>query len=447
MKKGRLIVFLNLMLALGGCLERTTYSTPDSSDRVTRYLLDRPPKNIDHPLDAKFGDKVILLGYDLDKTQVRRGEMFKITWYWQCIGAPGRGWRVFTHLFDANGKSKMNRDKIGPIRIHYQPEHWRAGLVIRDVQEILVPLVWASKILELRVGLWRGSRRMRPTGKSVVDDNSVEGPRIVVLPAELRNAEDDNSEKRPRPRNVSVPYTEKAPVIDGDFDDEAVWQGAVRLGGFKNVIGGLLATQAEQATDVYLMWDDDHLYVAMRAEDYYLMSRYQEHDDELWREDAFEIFLDPKGDGKWYYELQVSPGGVVFDSFLPSYRKNQNDWTSQMVVQVQRMGELNEENGDDEGWTAELAIPFSAMNEEDGVPPKPGDRWGANFFRVDKTETKNRYSAWSPPSRGDFHELDRFGQITFVKPLAATADPTAGKENPITKTAGESTAGNGKSTK
>jgi hypothetical protein len=86
-----------------------------------------------------------------------------------------------------------------------------------------------------------------------------------------------------------------------------------------------------------------------------------------------------------------------------------------MVAKVKRMGELNDGPGDDKGWTAELAIPFSAMHTEDGVPPKHEDRWRVNFFRVDKTEKKNRYSAWSPPLRGDFHALDKFGQMAFVK--------------------------------
>jgi hypothetical protein len=226
----------------------------------------------------------------------------------------------------------------------------------------------------------------------------VKGPRIIVKVA--------------GPLGVVVPYTERAPIIDGEFAGEPAWKGAAKLGQFKHTMSG---KPALRATDVHLMWDDENLYVAMRAEDDYLMSQYQEHDDELWHEDAFEIFLDTKGDGKRYYELQVNPAGVVFDSFLPSYRKNQNEWTSQMVVQVQREGELNEENGHDTGWTAEMAIPFSALYEEDGVPPKPGDRWRVNFFRVDKTEKKNRYSAWSPPLRGDFHALDKFGQMAFVK--------------------------------
>jgi hypothetical protein len=48
-------------------------------------------------------------------------------------------------------------------------------------------------------------------------------------------------------------------------------------------------------------------------------------------------------------------------------------------------------------------------------PPRPGSRWRANLYRL---ETHNRAGevegqAFSPPYRGDFHALDRFGWLLF----------------------------------
>jgi hypothetical protein len=48
-------------------------------------------------------------------------------------------------------------------------------------------------------------------------------------------------------------------------------------------------------------------------------------------------------------------------------------------------------------------------------PPRPGSRWRANLYRL---ETHNRAGAvegqaFSPPYRGDFHALDRFGWLVF----------------------------------
>ena len=140
-------------------------------------------------------------------------------------------------------------------------------------------------------------------------------------------------------------------------------------------------TRKEGKTEVKLLWDEKNLYVAMVAKDDFLKSEYRKHDDSLWKQDAFEVFLDPLGDGKDYYELQVNPAGVVFDSKLPAHRKNQNEWSSKMVVKTTMDGTLNDEKGD-RGWTAELEIPFSSLDTQEGVPPKPGTSWTANFFRV-----------------------------------------------------------------
>jgi hypothetical protein len=235
-----------------------------------------------------------------------------------------------------------------------------------------------------------------------------------------------------RPIEVRVPRAPAAPKIDGVFDGEEIWRGAARLDAFGHTITG---DPVAEKTDVLLLWSDTHIYVAMSAEDEHLQSKFENHDDELWHEDVFEVFLDPGGDKKHYYEIQVSPAGVVFDSHLPSYRKNRNEWSSQVVTAVELDGTLGDKSDIDKGWSAELAIPFTAMTEGGGVPPAAGDTWRANFFRADVTTSKPVYSGWSPPLRGDFHALDRFGAMVFEAP--AEPPPAADGGAPSTP-AGES---------
>jgi hypothetical protein len=213
------------------------------------------------------------------------------------------------------------------------------------------------------------------------------------------------------PEGADVPWAASPPILDGAFEGEAAWREAAILEPFRETMDG---TAAHSPTEVRLMWDRAHLHVAMSATDERLRSRYTAHDDELWHEDAFEIFLDPGGDGKDYYEIQLSPAGVVFDSHLPAHRRNRNGWTSGVRAAVALDGTLNRDGDTDRGWRAELSIPFASMDRGGGVPPAPGDAWKVNFFRVDLTPRGRRYSAWSPPLRGDFHALDRFGTIRFA---------------------------------
>ena len=307
-------------------------------------------------------------------------------------------------MVDAEGKSRINRDKVGPIRRHFQPEYWRPGLIIKDRQTIKVPTKWGSPTVSLMVGLWKKNDRMTINSGPSDKEGRIKGPTVEVV---------SSGEKSVK---VIIPRAPTAPEIDGNFETEEAWKDALVLGNFTQTLTG---AQTEFSTVIRLMWDDDNLYVAMRAKDDYLQSKYTKHDDELWHEDAFEIFLDPGGDKKHYYEIQINPTGVVFDSYLPRYRKNTNDWSSGMVAKTGIEGTLNDQSGGDKGWTAEIAIPFKNLDKGGDAAPKSGDVWKANFFRIDVTEDKPIYTAWSPPLRGDFHALDRFGSVVFG-PLEAT---------------------------
>ncbi|MCP4676029.1 MAG: hypothetical protein GY854_11090 [Deltaproteobacteria bacterium] len=399
---GRFAILVFFAVAFIGCVEGKSYVSANKNQKVAKNVLKKPPEKIDHPTDANFDGKVILLGYDLEKDLIQPDGYVEVTWYWKVKETPGPGWRLFTHMLNADGKSKVNRDKVGIVRKNFQPEHWKSGMIIKDTQRLHVPKSWKSDFVELRTGLWKGDSRMPGTGKSIDMRNRVQGPRVRVRQTKMAS--------------IAVPRAPSVPVIDGEFENEDAWKGAVELGAFAHTMTG---DPVSRATTVRMMWDDKNLYVAMRAVDDYLKTRFTKHDDEVWKEDAFEVFLDPLGDKKDYYELQVSPAGVVFDSYLPAYRKNRNEWTSKMVAKVTTDGKVNDDSDKDKGWTAELAIPFASLNKGGGVPPQFGSKWRVNFFRVDITTKKPRYSAWSPPLRGDFHALDKFGEIVFQGPQPA----------------------------
>jgi hypothetical protein len=393
---------------LAGCVEKTSYATPDKSEAVAKHLLAAAPAKMEHRLNADLAGKIRLLGYDLEPDEVPPGGTFTVTWYWQCVEPPGPGYRLFTHLLDAGGASRINRDGVGPIRKSYQPEHWKAGVIVRDVQKIEVPKSWSSPVVDVRVGVWGASGRL-PVAKGARDpENRIRALRIPVRLA-------------PPPPPPVVPRAPQPPVVDGVFEGEAAWNGAIRLDGFADTLTG---AKTARATEVRLMWDDAALYVAMRAADEHLRSRYTKSDEELWHEDAFEIFLDPRGDKKHYFEIQVSPAGVVFDSYLRKYRKNDNAWSSGAKAAAKVDGTLNDDGGGDKGWTAEIAIPWAPLAKGGGVPPADAVGLKVNFFRVDFGSGKTAYSAWSPPLRGDFHALDRFREIALAPAPAPAPAPS-----------------------
>lgn len=411
MFRTKMVVLLSAVLAVAfGCVESTSQITQERSDKVAKYILKKAPK-ITHEVNAKLEDKVTMLGYNMQAKDPKPGSKVDITWYWQVQKDIGPGWRLFTHGI-GNKEKLHNFDKPGKVRQNFQPEHWEAGMIIEDRQILKIPNNWKGDTLELRVGVWKGNDRLKGTGPKFDKNNRVKGPKIRL------------KQKPPKPPAM-IPRAEKAPKIDGKFLEEEVWKTALKLDPFVNTMNG---KPVSETTDVLLLWDEKNLYIAMSAQDDNLKSEYKKHDDELWHQDAFEIFLDPMADKKDYFEIQVSPLGTVFDSHLPKYRENKNEWISDMKVKVVTDGTVNNEEDEDKGWSAELAIPFAAMQSLGVTPPKPGEKWAVNFFRIDATKKKNLYSAWSPPMRGDFHTLEKFGQLIFKGDEAAEAAAAAGDE-------------------
>jgi hypothetical protein len=131
---------------------RLDEDAPATDARVTLTLLDgkgqsvaRPvelgalrieghyfsPPTIGHRQEASLGEQIALLGYDLDASEVRPGEMVALTLYWRAR-APIRGqYKVFVHLLGADGKLWGQKDAM-PLDGYYRTERWRTDEVIVD---------------------------------------------------------------------------------------------------------------------------------------------------------------------------------------------------------------------------------------------------------------------------------------------------------------------------
>jgi len=158
----------------------------------------------------------------------------------------------------------------------------------------------------------------------------------------------------------------------------------------------------------------------------------KEHDSPLYRENAFEVFFDPDDDGENYLELEVNALNTTFDLLMskPYQLRGKADerWElAGMRTAVHVEGTLNDSNDTDKGWTAEIAIPWTAMKEltADALPPKPGAKWRVYMARVMTPRAdeggKTRYATWSPINEASLHVPPRWGWVEF-SPAAIEAD-------------------------
>ena len=133
----------------------------------------------EHAIEANFGGRIALIGYDLDLPggqSVGAGQRFKVTWYWRVIGKPPRGHQVFVHI-DGNGL-RLNGDHK-PVGGRYPAANWQAGDIIADSQELLVPANFQADDYVMYVGWFSGKERLQ--AKSGPNDG-VNRVRAGVLP-------------------------------------------------------------------------------------------------------------------------------------------------------------------------------------------------------------------------------------------------------------------------
>jgi hypothetical protein len=255
------------------------------------------------------------------------------------------------------------------------------------------------------------------------------------------------------PRSYNAPFASDRIVIDGRLDDPS-WARAPWTTDFVDILGEDAPTPPLR-TRARILWDDKYLYVGADMEEPHLWATLLDRDAIIYRDDDFEVFLDPDGDGLDYFEVEVNPYGTVLDLFMdkPYNKRGSADigWNlPDLRVGVFLRGSLNDPSKEDDGWSVEIAIPWedlvppgdrvadppdvlSPPSHQPGHPPNPGDQWRINFSRVDwpvevsgagykktaEPSPQNRHPesnwVWSPQGAVNMHIPEMWGVVRFVK--------------------------------
>jgi hypothetical protein len=234
-----------------------------------------------------------------------------------------------------------------------------------------------------------------------------------------------------QPKSYVVAYTENPPAIDGDID-EAAWKHAAWTEEFRDIEGSSGALPY-YPTRAKMLWDTACLYIAADLPDKHVWANLTEHDRIVYRDNDFEVFIDPSNDGHNYYEIEINALNTVFDLFLTKpYRSGAGilvSWDCKtMKHAVKIKGTLNSPADEDGGWTVEMAIPFKDMDSR----AKDSSIWRLGFSRVEwnteissgqyvkqtdssgKNLPENNW-VWSPTGKIDMHMPERWGYIQFSK--------------------------------
>lgn len=205
--------------------------------------------------------------------------------------------------------------------------------------------------------------------------------------------------------------------IDGDLNDPG-WQMAEPIHEFILSDG---SRPAERRTEARMCWDDANLYICFKCEDPDIWGTMTKRDDPIFDEEVVEAFIETDSDLKSYYELEMSPRGTLFDAVIHNPTDLRKDlvidtsWTcDEWRAGVHVDGTLDNRDDVDTGWTVEWAIPFESISGAPSVPPKDGDTWRVNLYRIDRTP-EPEFSCWSPTMEipPNYHVPAAFGMIVF----------------------------------
>ncbi|RME01077.1 MAG: hypothetical protein D6814_02260 [Calditrichaeota bacterium] len=206
--------------------------------------------------------------------------------------------------------------------------------------------------------------------------------------------------------------------LTGKLDDP-LWQQARPV----HLMDAITGRDGRFNTEVRALYTDKYLYIGFQCQDDYVWGTVTRRNGPIYDEECVEVFINPAGAAHQYYEINLSPKNVIFDACILNRRtpeKPHEKFTglpefdlADLHTAVQVRGKVDAP-GKAKGWSAELAIPFAELIGARHLPPRPGDIWRINFYRIDSPQKGQReHYAWSKTGRAAFHLPWKFGYLRF----------------------------------
>ncbi|MGB0920044.1 MAG: sugar-binding protein [Alphaproteobacteria bacterium] len=182
------------------------------------------------------------------------------------------------------------------------------------------------------------------------------------------------------PARVSAPVIGNAPTIDGQLNDP-IWAQAGRIDDLVSLEPNAGSKPAKQ-TEVLVAQTRDALYIAIIAHDdepHKIKPTIGERDGTLWKDDHVRIFLDPLNTGRNGYSFEVNANGARREALISDNRRYVDQWDTIWNAAAQVT---------DQGWVAEIEIPFRSIGFQRGV-----ESWGFQINRqVPRTNEQMRWA-------------------------------------------------------
>ncbi len=168
-----------------------------------------------------------------------------------------------------------------------------------------------------------------------------------------------------------------ARVIEGDvIENKALWAGAEKIAIDYLVQRGERTPMGNERAACRFLWDEKALHVLFEVVDGEVIAPYKLRDEAVWRGDCVELFVGgnfaPKSGRPAYWELNVSPDGVIYDGLN---LKNLDDFgcdvdekknATEMRVYTRRS---------DVGYAVQISLPWGSVPGFEGAAGRGKAVW------------------------------------------------------------------------
>ena len=203
---------------------------------------------------------------------------------------------------------------------------------------------------------------------------------------------------------ILCPKAPAAITVDGMIEN--AWQGAGTMR-----LDDPAGVPDPNGVKIYTLWDENYLLVAFEVTDRYLVALQTERDHKaLYKDDMIEVLLDPRQDATdlWLeddivYHVNIL-GQVKDDRGTPEGRSDAT-WQSGALFDFTYRGPLHDSTDLDQGFSVELAVPWSEI----GSKPVTGQTLGINFAAGDAEGADEHLWDWCGAS--PFRQPSAYGTL------------------------------------
>ena len=203
-----------------------------------------------------------------------------------------------------------------------------------------------------------------------------------------------------RPSYIATRNTEPI-IIDGLLSEQQWKRDGITNFTQRDPVEG---AQPTQRTELWISYDDNALYVAVRLYDSApdsIVARVGRRDSDL-NSDWFFLAIDSYLDRRNGFFFGVNPSGSIKDGIIYNDEALDDSWDAVWDAEARI---------DEQGWTVEMRIPYSQLRFE----KKDEYIWGFNCLRIIERYKEEDYLVYIPKNESGF--VSRFADLIEIRDI------------------------------